>query len=227
MLSRQRPPSHPYSVLSPALTAVFGESPGAVIGDGYGVLEVSCEGAVCGVDRPAVPLAQADVVAPQSDHRLYGERHPGEEAWSGAGAAVVGDLGILVHLAPDSVGDQVTYHPVAPAFGERLDGMAYVPEVVAGAHLLGRRLEAPPGRLQEPGGLLGDLPDRDRGSGVGHEALVADAHVEGDNVPLLQAVGTRDAVHDHGVRRGADRGREALVALELRPAAMVVDEFFG
>src|SRR5215216_5664173 len=227
MLSRPPLPSHPYGAFSPGFAAVLGDYPGAFICDGDGVLEVGGEGAVGGVDRPAVPLAQADLVAPLRDHGLYGEGHAGEEARSGAGPAVVGDLGVLVHLAPYSVGDEISHHPVAPGLGERLYGVPYVPEVVTGASLLCGRLEGPSGRLEEPGRLQGHLADRDRGGGVGHEALVADPDVGGDDVPLLQAVGAGDAVHDHGVGRGADRCREALVALELRPAAVVVDELLG
>src|SRR3712207_8214733 len=73
------------------------------------MLEVGREGAVCGVDGPAVPLADADIVAPERDHGLYGEGHPGEEARPRGGPTVVGDLGVLVHLAPDPVGDQVPH----------------------------------------------------------------------------------------------------------------------
>ena len=43
--------------------------------------------------------------------------------------------------------------------------------------------------------------------------------VDGEDVPLLQAVGARDAVDDHVVGRGADDGREAVVAQEVRGGA--------
>src|SRR5918993_2035168 len=87
------------------LTAVLGQHPRALIGYSNGVLEVGGEGAVRGVDGPAVPLAEADVVAAGGDHSLGGESHPREEARPGTWPAVVGDLGVLVHLAPDAVGD--------------------------------------------------------------------------------------------------------------------------
>src|SRR3990170_5916896 len=70
-----------------------GQHPRAVFGDGYGVVEVGGERAVGGVDRPPVPLADADVVVAERDHGLYGEGHAGKQARSGAGATVVGDLG--------------------------------------------------------------------------------------------------------------------------------------
>src|SRR5215211_1947742 len=93
--------------------------------------------------------------------------------------------------------------------------------------LLRGRLEAAPRGLEEPVCLEGNLPYRDGGGRVGNEAVVAHADVEGDYVPLLQAVGARDTVHDHGVRRGADRGGKALVALELGVPAAREDELLG
>src|SRR5918998_3509642 len=227
MLSREARSSQPEIPLSSAHLAVSGEHPRAVLGDGDGMLEVGREGAVDGVDGPAVPLADADVVAPQGDHGLYGEGHPGQEARARAGPAVVGDLGVLVHLAPNPVGDEVPHDPVAPTLGQSLYRVPDVPEPLAGARLLGGRLEAPPGGLEEPLGLFRHLPYRDGGGGIGHEALVAHADVQRDDVPLLEAVGAGDAVHDHGIRRGADRGRKALVALELRGAAPREDELLG
>ncbi len=141
------------------------------------MLEVGSEGAVGRVDGPAVPLADADIVAPQGDHGLYGEGHPGEEARARAGSAVVGDLGVLVHLAPDPVGDQVPHDPVASGLGQGLDRVPDVPEPLAGARLLDGGLEAPSGGLEEPLGLLRNLSDRHGGGGIGHEALVAHADV--------------------------------------------------
>src|SRR5215208_434298 len=117
MLSRQLPHSHPHAAFSPGFATVPGEHPRAFVRDGDGVLEVGGEGAVGCVDRPAVPLAQADLVAPKGDHGLNGEGHAREEARPCAGSAIVGDLGALVHLAPYSVGDEVSHHPVAPTFG--------------------------------------------------------------------------------------------------------------
>src|SRR5215204_4325104 len=98
-------PAPALTPLRSILTAVLGQHPRDLVGYGDGVLEVGGEGAVRGVDGPAVPLAEADVVAAGGDHWLDGEGHPREEARPGTWPAVVGDLGVLVHLAPDAVGD--------------------------------------------------------------------------------------------------------------------------
>src|SRR5918998_628851 len=161
-------PHTPKGRVSPALTAVGGEHPRAVLGDGQGVLEMGRERAVRGVDRPPVPLAEAYVVATERDHGLYREGHPGKEPRPGARPAVVGDLRVLVHLAPDPVGDEVPYDAVAPRLGQLLYGVADVPEVVAGARLLGGRLQAP------PGGLAGaDAPGEHPQAGGGDAATLA------------------------------------------------------
>src|ERR687893_2670739 len=111
-----------YRLIAP----VFGQYPGAVLGDGDGVLEVRREGPVGGVDGPPIPLAHADGVVAERDHGLYGEGHPGEQARPRARGAVVGDLGVLMHLAPDPVGDQIPYDPVTARLGEGLYGVTDV-----------------------------------------------------------------------------------------------------
>src|SRR5215203_5062266 len=200
---------------------------GAVLGYGDGVLEVGREGAVGRVDRPPVPLAEADIVVAERDHGLYGEGHPREQTRTCARGAVVGDLGVLVHLAADPVGDQVPDDPVTARLGEGLYRVAHVAQPVARAHLIRRRGETLPRGRKQPDDLLGHLPDRDGGRRVRYEALVADADVEGDYVAAFQAVGAGDAVHDHGVGRGADRSREPLIPLELGLAAAVIDVLLG
>ena len=59
-------------------------------------------------------------------------------------------------------------------------------------------------------------PTGERPRGVGDPAVEDDADVDRDDVAALEAVRPGDAVHDHRVRRGADRAREAAVALERR-----------
>src|SRR3712207_4271629 len=111
--------------LLPARAPAFREDPRAVLGDGDSVLEVGREGAVGGVDRPAVPLVEVYRVVAERDHGFYGERHAGQQLDPGPLLAVVGDLGVLVHLPPHPVRDEVADHPVAPRLG---DGLYRVPD---------------------------------------------------------------------------------------------------
>src|SRR5918999_3381709 len=206
---------------------VLRQHQGAVLCNGDGVLEVGGEGAVGRVDGPPVPLAEADIVVAQRDHGLYGEGHPRKQTWTRTRTAVVRDLGVLVHLPADPVGDQVPYDPVTTRLGEGLYGVAHVAKPVTSPHLIRRRGETLPRGPEQPDDILGHVPHRDGGRRVCYEALVADADVQGDNVAVLQAVGAWDAVHDHGVGRGADRSRESLISLELRLASAIVDELLS
>src|SRR3954451_18252651 len=80
------------------------------------------EGAVLGVHRPAV-VAHADHVAAGGDHRLDGEDHALLEGDALVWGAVVGDLGLLVHLAADAVADEGADDGEALGLDVLLDGV--------------------------------------------------------------------------------------------------------
>src|SRR4051812_9168160 len=112
-----------------------GEDPRPLRRDGDGELEVGGERAVLGVDRPAV-VAHADHVAAGGDHRLDGEDHAVLERDPLAGRAVVGDLRLLVHRAPDAVADQGPHDREAVGLHMLLDGVRDVAEPVSRPALL-------------------------------------------------------------------------------------------
>ena len=101
------------------------------------------------------------------------------------------------------------------------------PTSLPATRLLDPGVERPLARLEQPLGLGRDLADRERPRRVGDEAVERDADVDREQVALLEPVRAGDAVHDHVVRRGADRGRVALVALEGRRAALGADVLLG
>ena len=72
-----------------------------------------------------------------------------------------------------------------------------------------------------------DLADRERVRRVGDEAAERDADVDREDVAVRERVRAGDAVDDHVVRRSADRGGVAAVALEGRRAALRADELLG
>src|SRR5918997_2006792 len=108
------PPPSANPLPLPGRPAVRGEHPRAVLGDGYGVLKVSREGAVGGVDGPVVILVEDDAVVAQRDHGLYGEGHPREQAGFRARTCEFGDLGGLVHPGSNPGGGEVPHPPRAP-----------------------------------------------------------------------------------------------------------------
>ena len=139
-------------------------------GDGDGELEVGGQRAVLGVDRPAV-VAHAHAVAPGVDHRLDGEDHALLEQGAAAGVAVVGDLRVLVHRAPDAVADERAHDAQAVALHARLHGVRDVAQAVARAALLDGVEERGLGRVQQLAGHRRDRADREGARGVGHPAV--------------------------------------------------------
>ncbi len=143
------------------------------------------------------------------------------------GLAVVRDLRLLVHRAADAVADQAADDGEALLLGGDLDRVRDVREPVADAALLDPGRERGLAALEQALGLLGDLADRERVGRVGDEAVERHADVHGEDVAVPQRVHAGNAVDDHLVRRGADRGRVAAVALEGRRAAARADELVG
>src|SRR4029077_2083387 len=108
----------------------LGEYDGALFCDSDGVLKVGGQGAVGGADRPAVRL-HVDVGRAGVHHRLDRQRHPGLEPGQVALAAEVRDLGVLVHLAPDPVADELADDREAGRLDVLLDRGRDVPQVAA------------------------------------------------------------------------------------------------
>ena len=81
--------------------------------------------------------------------------------------------------------------------------------------------------VEQPLRLGRDLAHRQRHGAVGDEPVERDAEIERDQVALARAILVGDPVHDHRVRRDAERGREALVALGGRVAALRRDVLVG
>ena len=124
-----------------------------------------------------------------------------------------------MHLAADPVADQGADDREALRLDRALDRGGDVAEVVARAASARRRRRAPPRVTSSSFARVGiDRPDRDRDRRVGDPAVLDHADVDREDVAALQLVGAGDAVDDHRVRRGADRAREAAVALEGRLA---------
>jgi hypothetical protein len=121
-----------------------------------------------------------------------------------------------VHRAADAVTDQAADDGEALLLRGHLNRVRDVREAVAHAALVDPGRERDLAALEQALGLLGDLTDRERVRRVGDEPVERDADVHREDVAVPERVEAGDAVDDHLVRRGADRGRVAAVALEGR-----------
>ena len=180
--------------------------------------------AVVGDDRPAV--CQHVVLArAKRDHGLYGDDHACLQLHAAAAPAVVGHVGVFVHVVADAVAHVLTHHAVAVGLCQRLHRMADVAQVVARNGLLYAGLKAVAGALAQALDLVGHLAHVEGPGVVPRPAGLVGARVNGEDVPILQDhVGERETVHDLLVHRRADAAWEAAVALEAGGAAVQANE---
>ena len=177
-------------------------------------------------DRPSV-LAHTHLRASGSHHRLDGQNHALLEQRALARRSIVGHLRVLVHAPADTVPDQRADHGQPGALGRLLDGAGDIAHAGTRDALSDARQQRGFGAGEEVLRLRGDLVNSEGPRRIGHPALERDADVDRDNVVAFQAVGPRDAVHDHVVGGRADRAREASVALERGHATASTDEALG
>ena len=86
-----------------------GHDLGVILQDRVRVLEVRCQTAVLGLDRPAV-FGLGDLAVVLADHRLNGNGHAGHKAGAAALMAVVGHLGVLVQFTAGAVAHELPDH---------------------------------------------------------------------------------------------------------------------
>ena len=127
-----------------------------ILQDGDGMLEVSRQTAVLGLDRPAVAQL-LDLVVVLADHRLDGDGHAGHEAGAAALMAVVRHLGVLVQLPAGAVAHELADHGEACVLSVALDGIADVTDAVAGHGLFDALVQSSLGDVQQALGLEVDL----------------------------------------------------------------------
>src|SRR5215212_5266390 len=188
------------------------EDPRPIRGDRDRELEVGRERAVLRVDGPVV-AADPDRRAAHVDHRLDGQNHALLEQRALARRAEVRDLRVLVHVAADAVTDERADYAEALLLHRGLDRVRDVAQPVAHLALLHRVEQRLARGRQQPLRHRRDRADRQRDRRVGHPPVLDDADVDGQDVAAPELVRAGDTVHDHRVRRRADRPGEAAVAL--------------
>jgi hypothetical protein len=125
------------------------------------------------------------------------------------------------------VADERADHGEAVLLDVGLHGVRHVAQPVADHALVDRLEQRLLGDLQQLLGDRGDLADAERPGAVGDPAVLHDADVDRQDVALAQLELAGDPVHDHVVRRRADRAGEAAVALERGRRALRADELLG
>ncbi len=96
------------------------------------VIKTECSKCADGLPSAVTTVQPSDKIftppVAHIDHGLDGEHHAGLEARAGALAAIIGDLRLLVQLAPDAVADEFPHDAVAIGDDLVLDGGAQIAE---------------------------------------------------------------------------------------------------
>ena len=163
--------------------------------------------------RPAV-VEQFHLRPAKVDHRLDGEDHARLEQRALAGLASMDDVRRVVEHPADAVAAEIAHHRAALRLGERLDRVADVAEGVARPRRGDAATETRPGDVDQPPRLQRHVADQVHPAGVAVPAVDDDGHVDVDDVAVLQALGTGNAVADDVI--DADARGMGVAAVEDR-----------
>ena len=129
-----------------------------------------------------------------------------------------------MHHATDAVPHVIAKHAIAVRLGEGLDGIANVPDMVAGNSLLDCSFEAIARDLAQGLGLGRGGADEKRPGVIADPTVDNGTRIDGDDIAITQDhVGVGNTVHHGIVDRCANGAGESAIALKGRSATMHPD----
>ena len=174
------------------------------------MFELRRQAPVAGNRRPAVfqhfARSFADV-----DHRLDRENHAGAQFGAGAGTSDMDNLGCVVKQLAKTMAAKVAYDTVAMLFGVSLDGVANVPDMVAGLRLLNAQHQTFIGHVDEALGFHRDIADEEHAAGVAVPTVKHRRDIDIDDIAVFQALIGWDTMADDVVDAGAAAMRVAPI----------------
>ena len=162
---------------------------------------------------PAI-LQDANVVIPQRNHGFYGYRHAFPKAYAVAGPAVIGDVGIFVHFAANSVAAHVANHAVAMCFRMRLHCVADVAQPIPRLHDLNRFPEALFRNVHQLLHFAGYFADSHGKRAVRLPTIVHQPAINAQKLPAFQRLVVGKPVHNRLIQRSADRIGKSMIVLK-------------
>src|SRR5205085_7923138 len=163
-------------------------------------------------------LMRADV-----DHRLDGEDVTRLDLRAATECAVVWNLRVFVHAPADAMPDVLAHDRIAVCFRVRLHRPADVAQVPTGPTLPDRAFKTLFRHADQLQPIEAHPTDGHGRGRVADKTVQGRAHVNREDVALLQLVIGREAVHHLFIDRRADRIRETVIALEGRQRARVTN----
>jgi hypothetical protein len=175
--------------------------------------------------RPAV-LVEDDPVRRGGEPRFERDREARPEGEATAWTALVGDMGVLVHGAAESVAAELEVHRVSVRVGYGSDRRRDIAQAVPRLRGLDGGLEGHPGRADEPPVIFRGCADDHRDRRVGHPAVDSHGEIHAQDVAVTQPVVVRQPVQDRVVdgqaddvaERAAAEGRRVVPVAGLGPA---------
>src|SRR6185369_3203584 len=198
---------------------------GALFRDGYRVFSMRAGLAVHRHHRPSICQDLRKMRA-LVDHRLDCEDVAALDLRPQPRPAIVRDLRIFVHPAPDAVAHVVANNRIAVRFRMLLNCPPDIAEMVPGATFLDRTLETFLCNANQSALFFIDLADGNRSRRISNKAFERYAAVDRKNVAFLQGILRRKSVNYLFVDRSADGIRKTVVTFERRQSTGVADHLF-
>ena len=164
------------------------------------------------------------MVGSHRNHRFDGNDHTGLETNAPPLLSIIRNVGVLVHHMANTVPHIIAKHAIAVRLGERLDGIANVPNMITGNSLLDCSLKAIARNLAQGLGLGRGGTDEKRPSVIADPTVDNGSRIDGDDIAIAQNhVGVGNTVDNGIVDRCANGPREPAVTLKGRGATMHAD----
>ena len=148
---------------------------------------------VLGDDGPVI-TEQLNVTLTSIDHGLDGEYHAFFQLYTGAGFAIVQDLGVFVEAFADAMSTVFTDDREIVRFGMLLDSMPDITQVGARPYQLDTQFHAFMGNLADTFSANRWFADVKHFAGIAVIAIFYDGDIDIDDIALLQFLLTGDAV---------------------------------
>ncbi len=159
------------------------------------------------------------------DHGFDGEGHTFFQLHATAGFTVVQYLRFFVHFAANTVAGIFAYYAEACAFGNLLNGLAYIAETGAGAYLTNAGPHRLIGGIDQTPGLWVNLADAVHFAGIGNKTVFFQGDIEIDNITVAQQLaGFGHAVANHMIHRWIQHIGKIVLPLAGRSRLQIVDD---
>ena len=191
------------------------QHPRPFFGDRHSVLEVSRSAAILRTCGPSV-FVDNHFGGSETEDRLNSDDLANLQTGAPARSSVIGDVGLFVQFAPDSVSAVFLNHRDSGLVGDGLDGMGDVRQVFVCYSRTHTSVEGLLSGAQQALNISCQFTNGECKGAIAEPTVEAHAHVDAQHITFLQRIGSRETVNGFIVNGGTDRSRESVISLECR-----------